>query len=215
MHQPSAFRKCVAAQCCQALRKRYICQRHTLVKRMLPYAQKPVLESHIFQIRTACKRPVFDCCHRLRDYHIAKAQIVLKYIVANRNDRMSVNRLRDRKRRYRTTEAGDGRIAIIIQLIFINRYVLDGAAAANVEVLRTDRRKVGAKLPSCIASAGWDPFPVFIVRYRANRAVRAIPNVERIRPGFAPVQERNACGIADFCVQPGVDSKTQIRQFWL
>ena len=127
---------------------------------------------------------------------------------------MPVDRLRDGQRGYAAAVAGDGRVAVLIERIFVDRHV-DDVRAAGIEITRVDRREVAAEDARGIAGAGRNQNIVLKMAHGADGAVVSVPNVQRFAIGLIKAAEGNVGRAADLGVHPGGDADAQVRQFRL
>ena len=127
---------------------------------------------------------------------------------------MPVDRLRDGQRGHATAVAGDGRVAVLIERIFVDRHV-DDVRAAGIEITRVDRREVAAEDARGIAGAGRNQNIVLKMAHGADGAVVSVPNVQCFAIGLIKAAEGNVGRAADLGVHPGGDADAQVRQFRL
>ena len=127
---------------------------------------------------------------------------------------MAIDRLRDGQRRHAAAVAGDGRIAVIVQRILIDRHI-DNICAAGIEIARGDRGKVIAENARRVTGTGRNPDVVLIMAHRTDRAVVSVPNIQRFAIGLIKAAEGNVGRAADPGIHPGGDADAQVRQFRL
>ena len=127
---------------------------------------------------------------------------------------MPVDRLRDGQRRHAAAVAGDGRVAVLIERIFVDRHV-DDVRAAGIEITRVDRREVAAEDARGIAGAGRNQNIVLKMAHGADGAVVSVPNIQRFAIGLINAAEGNVGRAADLGIHPGGDADAQVRQFRL
>ena len=127
---------------------------------------------------------------------------------------MAIDRLRDGQRGYAAAVAGDGRVAVLIERIFVDRHV-DDVRAAGIEITRVDRREVAAEDARGIAGAGRNQNIVLKMAHGADGAVVSVPDVHRGAPGLVKPEKRNTGRAADLGIHPGGDADAQVRQFRL
>ena len=122
--------------------------------------------------------------------------------------------MRNRQRGNAAAVAGDGRIAVIVQRILIDRHV-DDVRAAGIEIARGDRGKVIAENARRVTGTGRNPDVVLIMAHRTDRAVVSVPDVHRGAPGLVKPEKRNTGRAADLGIHPGCNADAQVRQFRL
>ena len=127
---------------------------------------------------------------------------------------MPVNCLRDGQRRHTAAVASNGRVAVLIERIFVDRHV-DDVRAAGIEITRVDRREVAAEDACGIAGAGRNQNIVLKMAHGADGAVVSVPNVQRFAIGLIKAAEGNVGRAADLGIHPGGDADAQVRQFRL
>ena len=127
---------------------------------------------------------------------------------------MPIDRLRDGQRGYAAAVAGDGRVAVLIERIFVDRHV-DDVRAAGIEITRVDRREVAAEDARGIAGAGRNQNIVLKMAHGADGAVVSVPNIQRFAIGLIKAAEGNVGRAADLGIHPGGDADAQVRQFRL
>ena len=127
---------------------------------------------------------------------------------------MAIDRLRNRQRRHAAAVAGDGRVAVLIERIFVDRHV-DDVRAAGIEITRGDRGKVIAENARRVTGTGRNPDVVLIMAHRTDRAVVSVPNIQRFAIGLITAAEGNVGRAADLGIHPGGDADAQVRQFRL
>ena len=127
---------------------------------------------------------------------------------------MAINRLWNRQRGYAAAIAGNGRVAVLIERIFVDRHV-DDVRAAGIEITRVDRREVAAEDARGIAGAGRNQNIVLKMAHGADGAVVSVPNVQRFAIGLIKAAEGNVGRAADLGIHPGGDADAQVRQFRL
>ena len=127
---------------------------------------------------------------------------------------MPVDRLRDGQRRHTAAVAGDGRVAVLIERIFVDRHV-DDVRAAGIEIARGDRGKVIAENARRVTGTGRNPDVVLIMAHRTDRAVVSVPDVHRGAPGLVKPEKRNTGRAADLGIHPGCNADAEVRQFRL
>ena len=127
---------------------------------------------------------------------------------------MPVDCLWDGQRRHAAAVAGDGRVAVLIERIFVDRHV-DDVRAAGIEITRVDRREVAAEDARGIAGAGRNQNIVLKMAHGADGAVVSVPNVQRFAIGLIKAAEGNVGRAADLGIHPGGDADAQVRQFRL
>ena len=127
---------------------------------------------------------------------------------------MPVDRLRDGQRGHAAAVAGDGRVTVLIERIFVDRHV-DDVCAAGIEITRVDRREVAAEDARGIAGAGRNQNIVLKMAHGADGAVVSVPNIQRFAIGLITAAEGNVGRAADLGIHPGGDADAQVRQFRL
>ena len=127
---------------------------------------------------------------------------------------MPVNCLRDGQRRHTAAVASNGRVAVLIERIFVDRHV-DDVRAAGIEITRVDRREVAAEDARGITGAGRNQNIVLKMAHGADGAVVSVPNVQRFAIGLIKAAEGNVGRAADLGIHPGGDADAQVRQFRL
>ena len=127
---------------------------------------------------------------------------------------MAIDRLRNRQRRHAAAVAGDGRVAVLIERIFVDRHI-DNICAAGIEIARGDRGKVIAENARRVTGTGRNQNIVLKMAHGADGAVVSVPNIQRFSIGLIKAAEGNVGRAADLGVHPGGDADAQVRQFRL
>ena len=147
----------------------------------MPDLRQAVREAHARQIRAAVECAVANRHNPLRDRHNTDLREIFECIVPNRNDRIAVQRSRNRQRRCISGKACNGRIAVVIRRILVNldrlsRRIQTPSAAAAAPAAAPVFREAGCKVAKVMATtAAGDFLSVFIVMHNSNRAVILVP----------------------------------------